>query len=572
MLKLSILNYTLRACAICVVIFFIFGFYISGAGYFRNEESVVRLVRDLFNGSHAYERNLKKLYNHIIPTQASIHTVNQKLTEYIPHCSNGQQPNPRSPNLVLYFIPRYDARAAKVTKLNLELFVTSIPSDSCSSEGVFYLFNVVDGKNNPYFQQLPKPRAGIAYLDWQDPLLYEEHYHQIRALTVLDKDGIGSFGSVIFLGVNVRGPLSERTNHLWVQTYRQILDQERIGMVNPVGCGEIPLHQPVLHSYATAMSMEFVGNLVHEFSHRPIPPSMGDRTYSSKINRLLGARADSLLIRSGLYPASIVQYRSNSTVPQRPSVCVVPSQSVIAAKTLIAQVSPAWCVMDFTQQLFVRWGNDNVRDSMSRCPGLDTDMRRYLLALSQTHPDTAAAIETHIGTIDAFETPYVGPLVDMFMQYMVEVKREYFRSPPAKGYEPLLATSAAAVVGLGEGEGIDGVGGGVAAAVGAEDDVEQYTSQVISAHRATTDVTSTSTTAAAAISTATATMNATTADKHLCFLVRTAWIHDAVTPEKQRSLPVDAFTEVSLFNFIRSKPVLYCILYHTYTHTYFTVL
>jgi hypothetical protein len=140
----------------------------------------------------------------------------------------------RRRNLVVYYLGNVDQSldSMDVPTNNVKLFVSSILNHFDNApETAFYLFNVANGKENPLKYFLPKNLPYVGIIDWIH--VSDEVELQIKCLQLLGPQILESFSSVIFLGHEVRGPLLYRNNGAWIKEYRNILDNNNVGMVGP---------------------------------------------------------------------------------------------------------------------------------------------------------------------------------------------------------------------------------------------------------------------------------------------------------------------------------------------------
>jgi hypothetical protein len=350
------------------------------------------------------------------------------------------------------------------------------------------IFNVLDGEDNVYYHMLPRNLPHVSILHWHEKTATEEFYHHVRTMEILGAERLQSFGAIFLLNINLRGPLSERADNQWVQAYRALLDAKKVALVSPVGCDEIPLYQPHLHSYALAISTAFAEQLLKEFKIVKLRPSSSSATYAGEMIKLISNRENSLSVRLGYQYASIVQYRTQGATHYAHACKLVkPTMAEEDKKSVVREASPSWCSMEFRQQLFVPWGSNNVRYDEYRCGNERDNMLQYLVQLRREEPQLLQRIEAKIGAVDEFEMHYVDLMRDMFLQYTDEARME----------QSALAAAAGAAHAL------------------------VQPNQPIPVPK-------------------------------VCFLVRTASMHDASPPRRAKD-PLETFSEIDIFGFIRSK-------------------
>lgn len=404
--------------------------------------------------------------------------------------------DPNRQNLVLYRVARFDARAAEVTKLNLQLFLTAMEDDSCSvSTRTFYVFSVVDGADNPYSAYLPTAQANTAVLQWHGEHEGEELYRQTRTMEVIGPDALAYFGAIFLLNSRLRGPLGGRRNGDWIQTYRALLDQNNVAIVSPViSCDENEPHEAAIHMYAIAIRSAFAIGVLEEFKVTKYTPSSQKARFLGEVTKLYNIRPNSLSVKLGYRAASLVQHKLGGGMYYNKQCTAKSSKKDVKYQEFYQ--SESWCEMDLQDHIFVPWGAVHVRAREYSCPNAYNSMRKYLVRFVKLNTVETQTIEAAIGKIDLFETPTVDSLRDLYRQYTEEERREH----QALALHPL---------------GSPILGGG------------------------SNSSSSTSGTVAE--------------NSQVCFLVRTSSMHDSVT----HAATDGVYTEMDIFGFITSKFVVY---------------
>jgi hypothetical protein len=388
----------------------------------------------------AFGKKRGRPYLEVGPEAVSV--LHDKLNQFANGlCKKHSQYDADNGALVIYHVPRYDANVAKVTMLNLALFVSTIHSEPCQTNQAFFVFSVNDDASE-YTKLIPRDLPHVSVLHWPEDPELDEYYQQLRTLEEIGAEQVSRFGAVILLSINTRGPLNGRTNNQWIGTYRALLNSHRVGIVSPVGCQEIPLHVPLLHQYAVGYSAAYVKELLREFAVVKYKASSRTGTYESEMNRLIGNRANSLSDKLGYRFASIVQQAISGATHYEASCRPIntgikpPEQGSVALN-----VDPRWCDLDLAQQVFVLWGSDHVRMDEYLCSNNQQQMRRYMSEFGQKYPEHSKWIEDNVGPVDGFEMRYNVMFRELLVQYVEEERREHTALTDARNRGSATAAS-----------------------------------------------------------------------------------------------------------------------------------
>ena len=281
-------------------------------------------------------------------------------------------------NLVIFHLGevRVNMNTLDVATNNVKMFVSAINSHSISApDKAFYLFNVVDGPDNPLERYLPKEPKNVGCINWihaNDAL--DLH---LRTLKLLTHEIVSSFSAVFFFSHDVRGPLIYRENAQWIHEYRKLLDSNNVGMVGPTFSCE---NAPHVQTHAFALRTEVVptlwkvnatfeesGLMLSEFI-----ASRGPRGYN---------------LSSLLYDRRYGQpYFNGKCAPGIGSV-MHPTLNPIS-----------WCNIMPHEVVFMDWGGEPVRLLGYLCEISIAMMRDTLADMHDSHPELELVVpETLVG-------------------------------------------------------------------------------------------------------------------------------------------------------------------------------
>lgn len=187
------------------------------------------------------------------------------MTQYL----QTKQNNLETSNLVIYHVNDADEVEEEKEFLinNVRIFVNAIvrhkPSEE-STQQAFYLINVVNGSTNPMWQLLPTEQENVAVVGWNHASSDLDTF--FRTLNWLGPSHIALFSSIIFVSQVMRGPLGKQARGEWISVYRELLDNNNVGLVGPtVGCSQDG-GTPYIHVDAFAMRTALVRPLLSEFN------------------------------------------------------------------------------------------------------------------------------------------------------------------------------------------------------------------------------------------------------------------------------------------------------------------
>jgi hypothetical protein len=141
-------------------------------------------------------------------------------------------------NLVVYNVEDVGSNdnSITVTSNNFKAFVASVllhdMQDQENSGDVFYWFNVASMAVNPLKRLIPAYMSNVAVVDWRHSSTSLNTF--LQTMTLLDPAIPKEFGAIFHLNSGVRGPLVKSEYGEWVTEFRSLLDTPGVGIVGPV--------------------------------------------------------------------------------------------------------------------------------------------------------------------------------------------------------------------------------------------------------------------------------------------------------------------------------------------------
>jgi hypothetical protein len=135
-------------------------------------------------------------------------------------------------NLVIYHLEDIErgSNSMVVTYNNVKIFFSSILStdEIEADQHAFYWINVASCSDNPLARLFSMERDNVALVHW-----VVDGGSALTHLQTMDRlsSVIPSFSAVFFSSSCVRGPFTQRQNGEWMRPYRELLDENRVGIV-----------------------------------------------------------------------------------------------------------------------------------------------------------------------------------------------------------------------------------------------------------------------------------------------------------------------------------------------------
>lgn len=334
-----------------------------------------------------------------VPHHGNLNETSEKITRKIEKFQELGVPLKKR-NLIIYHVGRIKegVNGMDVATNNIKLFASALMSHKDGSQqDAFYLFNVEDGKENPYRKFLPTHHPNVGVIDWQH--VNEEMDLNMRTLRLLGLPLINSFKSLFFLSIDVRGPLVHRQNGEWLVEFRKLLDANNVGMVGPVITCE---GSPHVSTYMFGWRSKLF-NLLWEDENA------------------LEHLGNSDFVRSNRFNISAVMYDRKYRTPYFDGRCPIGCAS---------QVQPtlnpfSWCNVLPSETIFTYWGGDIVRSLGYLCKHTLALMRDTLANIADAHPEIGLIVP---------ETLAGGRLRELYKEYNEELYMDRIRPGPQYGH------------------------------------------------------------------------------------------------------------------------------------------
>ena len=409
----------------------------------------------------------------------------------------------------------------------------------------FYLFNVVGAThNNPLLRELPSAKANVAVLQWDTQssdlathlrtlqLLNEVQPQQQplsqQPLSAVHTGGVAraplsGFSALFFSGSGARGPLIYRRRGDWLAQFRALLDSSNdVGIVGPtIGCEGAAHVQTYAFMLRATLLPLVLGELQHYSALSP---------WTSLLD-YFEVHLSSVVRRAGLNIASLLTHRR---LQQQFFDGSCASNSSLAAMPATYDAEE-WCRLVPDEVVFLRWGGeagDNGRYLCGKQLAMDEhslgSMVDTMIDLSSSRSEALSGSQMQYVLPEA---PVGGILYDLYKQYRQEVWRD----------RALSVQTAQAVSRKGS---LAGSPLGVAAALSPPSPAGAYLQQ----HQG-----------AAALAPQAATSEQTTSGQdNVCFLMRTASVHDPARAVRSKY----DFEDMNLLGLVQCKYVCVCAHVH----------
>lgn len=340
-----------------------------------------------------------------VPHHGNLNETSEKITYKIEQYQELGIPLKKR-NLIIYHVAhvKEGIYGMDVATNNIKLFVSALLTHNDGSpQDAFYLFNVVDGKENPYRSYLPTQHPNVGIIDWQH--VNEEMDLNMRTLRLLGLPLINSFKALFFMSIDVRGPLLHRNNGEWIVEFRKLLDANNVGMVGPMITCE---GSPHVSTYMFAWRSRLF-NLLWEDE--------------SALEHL----GNSDFVRSNRFNISSVLYDRKYRTKYFDGRCALGCGSHVQSS-----LNPfSWCNILPKEVIFTYWGGDIVRSLGYMCKHTLALMRDTLANIADAHPEMGLVVpETHAG----------GRLYEMYKEYNEELYMDRIRPKAQLGHVESMST------------------------------------------------------------------------------------------------------------------------------------
>jgi len=296
-------------------------------------------------------------------------------------------------NLIIYNLmdTQVHLNGLDVNTNNVKIFISALQNhrDGADQEA-FYLFNVIRGRENYLRNYLPANHPNVGLIDWLH--VNDEMDLNMRTVKLLGLNIINSFRAVFFLSSDVRGPLVHRENGAWISQFRQLLDNNNVGMVGPI---------------LTCESVPHVSNFMFAWRSNLFAPLFEMENPQEHIG-------SSDFVRSSQYNISSMLYARKYRAPYFDGRCALGCGSKI--QPTLNPIS--WCNVLPQDVIFTYWGGEPVRSLGYFCKHTLAVMRNVLANLATANPDLRLVVpETLVG----------GKLYEMYKQYNEELYMDRIR-------------------------------------------------------------------------------------------------------------------------------------------------
>lgn len=337
-------------------------------------------------------------FPHKLPIESTLITAKQKLTTFL-ELSDQHSVPPERRTLIIYHVGwLITENSFDVTINNIKLFVNAMLDDSLSSligEGkpprAFYWINLLGGKENLLYKYLPdheflKSFNNIALLEWN--LSPSDMYTHFRTLEIISSNSNNvnvdssseaffvvrgstllksSFSMVLFLNNEARGPLIQRYNGEWIDTYQNLLNEGKNVLVGSILSCEV---KPHIQTHTFAIKSIFIPYILEQYRYGTF--------YKVKYWRYIVKHYEiglsNLALMNNFTIASLLyQHRRQETsfngkclIRERRSGFVIDSNPI------------RWCKLPMKEVIFMKWGGSPFRKTGFICPTIKSQMDELL--------------------------------------------------------------------------------------------------------------------------------------------------------------------------------------------------
>lgn len=362
---------------------------------------------------HYLEFGIKegRLLPRTVPEEPEYSAMQAKLTKHIRVMTNRKIPM-QDRSLVVFHIGKIDIRnSIEVILNNLKIFQSAMALDPSGANGVFYLFNIVDGADNMLYRHVDASAPNAALNVWS--ATPSDIYTHLRTLSLFSATLTKSFGSVFFLNNGVRGPLLHREQAQWLRPFHRLLFANNVAMVGATMSCEIAPHVQT-HFFGLRTSVIPVVTAEYDtFRVFADWPAL-IRFYEVGLTELLLQRN---------YNVSTLFYQHRLGQDYFSGQCIQPVR--FAGDHTVANPS-RWCDVTSEEVVMYKWGGDMLRTNGFICEQTKARMRSELQRLS---------VELKgVHRLELPETLRGGSHYDLFKQYEQEMHR--VRPPLALKHTP----------------------------------------------------------------------------------------------------------------------------------------
>lgn len=340
-----------------------------------------------------------------LPEQQSLEIADRSIRSFVKDLAKRAVPL-NDCTLVMYYLPAVEGRSVEALLNSVKIFASAVQSDSASSSN-FYWINTIQAESNPFVRYFPTS-DNVAVASWALPV--DQGLLTLRTLDHLERaDILPSFGSVMFLDADTRGPFTYREEGDWLAMYRDLLRPHHIGLAGSSFSCELTPHVQN-HSYIVRSSV--VPIMLQAFNMSG-PYGQFRATMRFNLQYL------SVIVRR-YYNITSMLHQQHTQEPYFQSGCMSYNRLTNTMSTVhnsgyhsagnTALLNPLhWCSVDFQKLIFYPWGGDRLEQT---CRHTKQQMYQALLKLNRNEPSPQ---------LQAPETLRGGMLHDLQLQYEHEM-------------------------------------------------------------------------------------------------------------------------------------------------------
>lgn len=295
---------------------------------------------------------------------------------------------------------------------NIKMFSAAVSYHSTTAaQQAFYVFNVVGGFDNPLYRFLPPQGANVAIQHWEATT--SDMKSHMRTTTMLGADILTQFGSVVFLNQYARGPFVGRKDGKWLSAFQDLLNRPEIALVGPTISCEVAPH---VHTHMFALKSSLVIPLFQEIAPGPASP---DASWLGLVEKL-EVGLSTLVQQKGHKIASLLhQHRTGNAVFN--GTCLQGRGNAIESNS-----NPTtWCDLKPSEVEFMEWGGEPLRIPGYCCEDTVNAVTASTIEIAAQEPVLSLGNSTRTGMkLILPETVLGGPLYDLYKQYAQEVWKD----------------------------------------------------------------------------------------------------------------------------------------------------
>lgn len=337
----------------------------------------------------------------VLPSQPGLGIAHKKLLAFTKNMDSKNIPL-EDRTMIMYVAEKISSRhSLEAAVNNIKIFNAAVEKDANDESTNFYLFNVIEKKDNRLTRHMISLDApNVAVLD--RTIAPSAMFVHLRSVSLFKYSIEKRFGSVIFLSQNVRGPFLYREKAQWIQEYRKLLFQGNVGIVGPTISCEDKAH---VQTHMFMLRSRIIPLILKEYNNHKKTKFIESIQHFYKIGISELLLSNGWNISSYLYATRLKQ---NAFTGQ----CLSGEQY---DDLPIIQDPTKWCKIQPEEVLFYDWGGDFIRIRHT-CQHFIGNMQHFLINLQHNEPQLKLKIP---------EVLQGGEYYDLYKSYNLEMWRNY---------------------------------------------------------------------------------------------------------------------------------------------------